>query len=73
MLAHRVYIIKLPNENYKSKIKLSEKEKNICDRVINKFKKFTTKLVDYMHKEKAYTDTKTNDIINFSYAKFVNI
>ena len=51
-----------------------EKEKNICDRVINKFKKFTTKeLVDYMHKEKAYTDTKTNDIINFSYAKFVNI
>lgn len=64
----------LPNGNYKSKIKLSEKEKNICDRVINKFKKFTTKeLVDYMHKEKAYTDTKTNDIINFSYAKFVNI
>lgn len=64
----------LPNENYKAKEKLTDKEKEICDKVINKFKNFTTKeLVDYMHKEKAYIDTKPNEIIDFSYAKFVNI
>ncbi len=64
----------LPNENYKPKVHLTEKEKEICDRVINKFKNFTTKeLVDYMHKEKAYTDTKPNEVIDFSYAKFVEI
>ncbi len=64
----------LPNENYKPKAHLTAKEKEICDRVINKFKNFTTKeLVEYMHREKAYTDTKPNEIINFSYAKFVKI
>ena len=64
----------LPNENYKPKVHLTAKEKEICDRVINKFKNFTTKeLVEYMHREKAYTDTKPNEIINFSYAKFVKI
>lgn len=47
-----------PNDNYRGK-KLSSKEKNICDRVINKFKNFNTKdLVDYMHKEKAYVEIK---------------
>lgn len=61
------------NSNYRGK-KLNAKEKNICDRVINKFINFNTKeLVDYMHKEKAYTETNTNDIIDFSYAKFINI
>ena len=65
---------KLPNENYKPKVHLTEKEKEICNRVINKFKNFTTKeLVDYMHKEKAYIDTKPNEVIDFSYAKFVEI
>ena len=62
-----------PNDNYRGK-KLSSKEKNICDRVINKFKNFNTKdLVDYMHKEKAYVETNSNDVIDFSYAKFINI
>ena len=62
-----------PNDNYRGK-KLNAKEKNICDRVINKFKNFYTKeLVDYMHKERAYIETNINDIINFSYAKFINI
>lgn len=64
----------LPNENYKLKVKLTESEKEICDRVINKFKNFTTKeLINYMHNEKAYTDTKPNEVIDFSYAKFVEI
>ena len=62
-----------PNDNYRGK-NLNSKEKNICDRVINKFKNFNTKeLVDYMHKEKAYVETNTNDVIDFSYAKFINI
>lgn len=62
-----------PNDNYRGK-KLNTKEKNICDRVINKFKNFKTKeLVDYMHKERAYINTNKNDIIDFSYAKFINI
>lgn len=62
-----------PNDNYRGK-KLNSKEKDICDRVINKFKNFNTKeLVDYMHKEKAYIETDTNDVIDFSYAKFINI
>jgi len=26
-----------------------------------------------MHNEKAYTDTKPNEVIDFSYAKFVEI
>ena len=64
----------LPNENYKLKVKLTAKEKEICNKVINKFKNFTTKeLINNMHKEKAYTETKPNEIIDFSYAKFVNI
>ncbi|WP_455938008.1 Panacea domain-containing protein [Gemella morbillorum] len=64
----------LPNENYKLKVKLTESEKEICNRVINKFKNFTTKeLINYMHNEKTYTDTKPNEVIDFSYAKFVEI
>ena len=63
----------LPNENYRVK-KLSDKEKRICDLVINKFKNFSTKeIVDYMHKEKAYIDTKNNEIIDFSYAKYIDL
>lgn len=62
-----------PNDNYRAK-KLNAKEKDICDRVINKFKDLNTKeLVDYMHKEKAYIETNTNDVIDFSYAKFIKI
>lgn len=63
----------VPNEEYKGK-KLTNEEKEICDKVINKFKEFKTKeIVEYMHKEKAYTETNTNDVIDFSYAKYVKI
>lgn len=62
-----------PNDSYRGK-RLNSKEKNICDRVINKFINFSTKdLIDYMHKEKAYVETNTNDIIDFNYAKFIKI
>ena len=63
----------LPNNDYKTK-KLALKEKEICDRVIKKFKKFSTaELVEYMHKEDAYLKTKSNEVIDFSYAKSVTI
>lgn len=57
-----------PNDNYRKK--LNPKERDISDRVINKFLNFNIKkLVDYMHKEKEYIETDINDVINFSYAK----
>lgn len=62
----------LPNEEY-CENNLTEKEKNICDKVIRKFKSFTTKqLVEYMHNEKAYKETKNDEIIDFKYAKYIN-
>lgn len=63
----------LPNKEYKTK-KLSEIEKNIVDKVIEKFRTFNTNMiVDYMHKEKAYLETKTNQIIDYNFAKYINI
>lgn len=61
----------LPNENYKGK-SLLKKEKKICDRVVNKFKDFkTNQIVEYMHKEKAYIQTNTDEVIDYSYAEFL--
>ena len=49
---------------------LSDKEKAILDRVIEKFENYKTKeIVEYMHKEKAYIETNTGEIIPFSLAK----
>ena len=63
----------LPNKEYKTK-KLSEIERNVVDKVIEKFKRFNTNMiVDYMHKEKAYLETKTNQIIDYNFAKYINI
>lgn len=63
----------LPNNDYKVN-KLTEKEKEICDKVIKKFKNLKTNdIVKYMHNEKAYIETKANDIIDFSYAKFIEM
>ena len=54
--------------------KLSDIELDSINEVINKFKDLKTKeLVDYMHREKAYLDTKPNEFISFSYAKYVQI
>lgn len=49
---------------------LSDEEKAILDKVITKFKDYKAKdIVDYMHDERAYTQTKPGEIIPFSLAK----
>lgn len=49
---------------------LSDKEKAILDKVIEKFKNYKAKdIVDYMHEEKAYKETTAGEIIPFSLAK----
>ena len=49
---------------------LSDEEKAILDRVILKFKDYKAKdIVDYMHGESAYLETKSGEIIPFSLAK----
>lgn len=60
------------NEEYKIK-KLKKGEKEIIDKVINKFKNYKSyEISDYMHKEKAYVKTKDNEIIPFTFAKEIN-
>ena len=49
---------------------LNEKEKDILDQVIAKFMNYKAKdIVDYMHEERAYKETKPGQIISFSLAK----
>lgn len=49
---------------------LSDKEKKIVDKVIEKFGDYKAKeIVDYMHEEKAYKETSAGEIIPFSLAK----
>lgn len=49
---------------------LSDSEKAILNKVIEKFKNYKAKeIVDYMHEEKAYTETNAGEIIPFSLAK----
>ena len=54
--------------------KLSDDEFKTIDIVVNKFYSFTSKdIVKYMHKEKAYLETKTNEFISFEYAKYIDL
>lgn len=49
---------------------ISEEEKGVLDMVISKFKDFSTAdIVNYMHEEKAYLETKDKEIISFDLAK----
>ena len=49
---------------------LSDDDREVLDTVIMKFKGFNAKeIVDYMHEEKAYRETKQGEIIPFSLAK----
>ncbi len=53
---------------------LTDEEKVILDKVIIKFKDYKTKdIVDYMHDEKAYIETKPGEIIPFSLAKEIRV
>ena len=59
----------LPKEGMNYSV-LSAEDKNVLDIVIRKFNNYSTKeIVDYMHKEKAYLETKPGEIIPFSIAK----
>jgi hypothetical protein len=53
---------------------LSDGEKEILDKVITKFKDYKAKdIVDYMHDERAYVETKPGEIIPFSLAKEIRV
>ncbi|MDD6069700.1 MAG: DUF4065 domain-containing protein [Clostridiales bacterium] len=53
---------------------ITQEDKMILDRVINKFKDFNTKdIVEYMHDEIAYKETKDGDIIPFGLAKSITL
>ena len=58
-----------PTENMDYSV-ISESERMILDKVIDKFKDYKAReIVDYMHAEKAYTETSPGDIIPFSLAR----
>ena len=60
------------NNDYKIK-KILKEEKDIIDKVINKFKNYKSfEISEYMHKEKAYIETKENQIIPFTFANQIN-
>lgn len=47
----------------------AKEELDIINRVIKYFKNYSSKkIVDYSHKEKAFTDTKENNLISYDYA-----
>lgn len=49
---------------------LTTEDKKVLDAVIRKFKNYKTKeIVDYMHEERAYRETRSGDIMPFSMAK----
>lgn len=49
---------------------LTTEDKEVLDTVIRKFKTYKAKeIVDYMHEERAYRETKSGEIIPFSMAK----
>lgn len=53
---------------------LTPKEIKIIDQVINKFIDTPTQeIINAMHKEKAYQDTKENTFISFEYASYVEL
>ena len=60
------------NNEYKIK-RIEKDEKEIIDKVINKFRNYrSSEISNYMHKEKAYKETKDNDIIPFSFSNELN-
>lgn len=63
-----IYLIKACDSN----VELSAQEKEIIDKVILRFGRMKTKeIVEYMHLEKAYQNTKTRELISYEFAKYV--
>ncbi len=63
----------LPNNSFDMS-SLTVDEIAILDKVVEKFESFSAKeIVDYMHKEIAYTKTKEKDIIPFSLAREISL
>lgn len=61
----------LPNPSLN--INLESNALSIIDHVVDQFKGMDRKqIVDYMHKEKAYTETKDKEVISYNYAKELN-
>lgn len=66
-----LHVYPTPNMDYSV---LTDGEKAILDKVIIKFKDYKAKdIVDYMHDERAYKETKNGDIIPFSRAKEIRV
>ena len=66
-----LHVYPTPNMDYSV---LTDGEKAILDKVIIKFKDYKAKdIVDYMHDERAYRETKIGDIIPFSLAKEIRV
>ena len=62
------------NSHEKEYASLQEEEIKIIDRVIRKFGKMSKdEIVDFMHNERAYTETAPREIISFEYGKYLRI
>jgi putative zinc finger/helix-turn-helix YgiT family protein len=54
--------------------KLSDDELIIIEEIIEKFKNMSTEeVVEYMHKEKAYTQTRKNEFISYQFAEDISL
>lgn len=81
MNLERINVIEEESRNYSSMLHiyptkgmdytiLTDSDKEVLDEVIRKFKNYDAKqIIDYMHKEKAYLETKSGDNIPFRLAK----
>lgn len=58
----------------KTNVKLEDNEINIINFITKKLGKFNTKeLVEYMHEEKAYIETKRFSVIPYSYSEYIRL
>ena len=61
-------------ESCKSNVEFTNEQKLVMDEVISVFKDYNTgEMVEYNHKEVAYTNTKNNEFISYAYAKNLSI
>ena len=69
MSAYHFYLKKA--ETYPN---LTKKDKKILDMVIEKLGGLSKReIVDFMHQERAYIETKPKDVISFEYAQYLQI